>query len=307
LAYDAGVTMTAPLSLAAGSRFGPYEIIREIGIGRNAVYYQAAGGVALELFWSFSDDGGWLAMRVDEARLATIFAHPNLARLYAGGSVDGQLFLAHEYIDGESVREIRHRHNRAAWGPDAAVAVALGVTAGLGYLHDSTTRDGKPLHWVHRKLTPSSVFITRDGAVKLTDFAMSLTTGASRPPGETDFRVSPYWTPEQVLGRPLDRRCDLFALGTVLYELTTTRRPFDGEGDFSMLLAIRDGKLAPPSSLVAGYSPRLERIVVRALERHRDRRYQTAGELEDDLRELVRVESLDVSARVLASRMAPAP
>jgi len=96
----------------------------------------------------------------------------------------------------------------------------------------------------------------------------------------------------------------VFALGTMLYELTTTRRPFDGQDDFSILLALRDGPLAPPSTLVAGYSSRLERIVVRALERDPDLRYQTAGELERDLRELVQAESLDVSARVLASLLA---
>jgi serine/threonine protein kinase len=295
-------TMTAPHHLAPGTQFGPYQIIREIGIGRNTVYYLAAGGVALELFGSYGEADAGLALRVDEAGLATILEHPNLNRLHARGRIGRQLFLAHEYLDGASLREIWHRHGRAAWGTDAVVALALGVTAGLGYLHDSTTRDGRPLHWIHRKLDPSTVFVTRDGAVKLTDFAMSLRPVL--PPGTFGPYISRYLSPEQMRGLPLDRRSDLFALGTLLYELTTTRRPFDGPDDFSMLLALRDGPLAPPSTLVAGYSSRLERIVVRALERDLDRRYQTAGELAHDLHELVQAESLDVSARVLASLLA---
>lgn len=289
--------MTAPHSLAPGSRFGPYEIIGEIGLGRNAVYYLAAGGVALEVFGDHREDAS-IAMRVDEARLATLLDHPNLVRLLAAGQIDGEWFLAHEYIDGESVWQIRSRRGGAAWSAAEAVALALGVTAGLGYLHDSTARDGTPMHWVHRKLDPSTVFVTRDGKVKINDFAL-----APRDAG-IDPRISRYLSPEQVRGLPIDRRSDLFALGTMLYELTTGRRPFDGEDDFAMLLAVREGVLVQPSARVAGYSSELERIVVRALERDLEIRYQTAGELARDLRAIVQAESLDVSARVLASLLA---
>jgi serine/threonine-protein kinase len=295
--------MIAPRPLAPGTRFGPYEIIREIGTGWSAVYYLAAGGVVVDVFWSLPADDAWLANRIDQAGLATILDHPNLGRLHAAGRIDGQLFLAHEYIDGASVRQLQRRAGGGAWATDAAVALALGVAGGLAYLHDSAARDGRPLHWVHRKLDASSVFVTRDGTVKLSDFALWLPRGDVRSPGMFDPRLVRSLSPELTRAMPADPRSELFALGALLYELTTGRRPFGDPDVFSTMFAVRDARFAPPSTIVAGYPSGLERIVLRALERDLDLRYQTADELARDLGALAAAESLDVSTRVLAARV----
>ena len=289
--------MGFPDRLTPGTRFGRYEIIREIGVGRDSIYYLAAEGIALQVFWMYLDEDDHLAMHFRDAGLATILDHPNLVRLLDTGRAEGQFYFAHEYVDGASLHEIRRRRGPAPWRPDAAVALALGMTDGLAYLHDATTRDGQPLQWVHRRLDPTSVFVTRDGIVKVSDLAG---LRLSPRPGVLEPRISRYLSPEQVRGRPVDSRADLFALGAILYEVSTGRRPFEGPNEFETLAAIVMGPLAPPSTLVAGYSPGLERLVTRALERDLDRRYQTATELGRDLRELARAESLDVSPGVLA-------
>jgi serine/threonine protein kinase len=285
------------MKIAPGARFGRYEIVREIGIGSNAIYYLAAGPVVVKVFFAHEEDSPFLAAFVDNAELATTLEHPNLVRLHEAGRVDGSWFLALEYVDGSSLRQIRNARRDVRWSVDQAVALALGVCAGLSYLHDKTDHAGRPLAWVHAHLALSTVFITRGGIMKTNDFSGSSLPGTGI---KQESRRLRYMSPEQVRGRRLDRRSDLFALGTILYELTTLRRPFDGPDDFSMLKAIVDGPLEPPSERTPGYSRPFEQIVLRALARDPDRRYQTAAEMTLDLTDLARTAALDVSPGVLA-------
>src|SRR5262249_15843435 len=149
---------------------------------------------------------------------------------------------------------------------DAALALATGLCNGLHYAHDKTGPDGKPQQIVHRDVSPSNVLVSYDGSVKLVDFGIA--RAFTRKPTSTQAGLKgkiTYMSPEQVRADGvLDRRSDIYSIGTLLYELTVGRTPFTGETEYAILNQIVNHDAPPPSRLVAGYPPALERIVLRA-------------------------------------------
>jgi serine/threonine protein kinase len=240
----------------------------------------------------------FVEMFLDEARIAATLQHPNVVQMYDVGVVDGNYFIAMEYLHGEDVRSIMKALYKAEdkLPLEQAIAVVIGVASGLHYAHEKKGFDGKPLDIIHRDVTPQNVIVTYEGGVKLLDFGIAK---ASNRFGETRFGTLkgkvPYMSPEQCRGEPLDRRSDIFSLGIMLYELTLGKRLYKGASDFEVLKQIVEGTVTRPSEIDPDYHPKLEQIVMRGLEKERDKRYQTAREMQADLEALVREERMYVS------------
>ena len=174
----------------------------------------------------------FVEMFLDEARIAATLQHPNVVQMYDVGVVDGNYFIAMEYLHGEDVRSLQrtlHRQDKRL-PLEHALNIVIGVASGLHYAHEKVGFDGKPLEIVHRDVTPQNVIVTYDGAVKLLDFGIAK---ASNRFGETRFGTLkgkvPYMSPEQCRGEPLDRRSDIFSLGIMLYELTLGKAALSGQ------------------------------------------------------------------------------
>src|SRR4051794_1445723 len=210
----------------------------------------------------------FVEMFLDEARIAATLQHPNVVQMYDVGVVDGNYFIAMEYLHGEDVRSLMKSlfRQEKKLPVEHALNIVIGVASGLHYAHEKVGFDGTRLEIVHRDVTPQNIIVTYDGAVKLLDFGIAK---ASNRFGETRFGTLkgkvPYMSPEQCRGEPLDRRSDIFSLGIMLYELTLGRRLFKGKSDFELLKQIVEGTVPPPRELEPDYAPALEAIVMRAL------------------------------------------
>jgi serine/threonine protein kinase len=301
--------------LAPGDKLGKYELIRQIAIGGMAELYLART-IGIEGFEKlvvlkrilpqYARHAAFVEMFLHEARLAATLHHANIAQVYDIGGDDGDYFFAMEYVHGEDLDRISTVADEqgVALAMDCALTVVSGLCAGLHYAHERTGADGKPMGIVHRDVSPSNVVVSYDGAVKLVDFGVAW--AASRP-GVTDGGLKgkiAYMSPEQCRGKAqIDRRSDLYSVGTLLYELTTGKPPFAGDSEYQVLHQIVNDDVPPPSTIVPGYPAQLERIVLRALARDPDQRYATALALQSDLEDFAHESQLRISPLVLARLM----
>ena len=305
----------APPDVGVGSHLGKYEIIKRLATGGMAeIFLARVSGlpgfqkmvVIKRILPQLATKTDFVEMFLDEARIAATLQHPNIVQMYDVGVVDGNYFIAMEYLHGEDVRSLmRALHRQDKKLPlEHALNIVIGVSSGLHYAHEKVGFDGKPLDIVHRDVTPQNIIVTYDGAVKLLDFGIAK---ASNRFGETRFGTLkgkvPYMSPEQCRGEPLDRRSDIFSLGIMLYELTLGKRLYQGKSDFEVLKQIVEGTVTPPRELDKDYPPELEEIVMRALEKEKDKRYQTARDIQADLESMVRADRLHVSPIALTRFM----
>jgi serine/threonine protein kinase len=245
-------------------------------------------------------------MFLSEARLAATLQHPNIVQVYDVGVEEGSHFFAMEYVHGEDLLQImRSSTGRGAHLPlDVALSIAIDVCSGLHYAHEKSGRDGAPLGIVHRDISPSNVLVSYDGTVKVADFGIAKVRSS---PKKTQVGVVRgkygYMSPEQCMTQPLDRRSDVFAVGIVLYEITTGVRLFKAASPYeAMRLAIEEDAL-PPSARRPNYPRRLDEIVMKALARDPGRRFATAQELQLALEEFARQERLAISSVTVARHM----
>jgi hypothetical protein len=212
--------------------------------------------------------------------------HPNVVAVHELGQVGTDLFLVMEYLAGETVSGlIRRVVVRGEILPLALGAyIVAEACAGLHAAHELADESGKPLHLVHRDVSPSNVFVTYNGEIKVLDFGIA--TAAHRltrtATGQVKGKFS-YMSPEQCRGEALDPRSDIFSLGVVLYELTTQRRLFKRANELMVLKAVTQDQIPRPRREVPGYPEVLERICMRALSRDKDRRHANALELRQEL------------------------
>jgi serine/threonine protein kinase len=284
------------------SRLGSYEILRPIAHGGMADIYLArpAGGapgeapggeierqVALKVLSEVrAADAELRALFLHEARVCALLDHPNLASVLDVDVADGRHYLTMEYVDGLDLRDLLAAAGRANLGVpyDAAVAIVAAAAAGLDHAHRRCDPGGRPLRLVHRDVSLSNIMVGHDGAVKVVDFGIASTTisDVHTLPGIVRGKAS-YMSPEQCLGDELDHRTDVFALGVVLYELTTGARCFHGKSDFERMLAVVRGDYLPPSQIVAGYPHELERVIRTALASAPEQRYASCADMIDAL------------------------
>jgi eukaryotic-like serine/threonine-protein kinase len=234
-----------------------------------------------------ADEPEFVTMFIDEVRLVRAIRHPNVVKIYDVGEHEGIMWMSMEWVEGESLHTIiAEAGKRRAIPPEMAVRMIADAASGLHAAHELRDHDGTPKGVVHRDVSPHNILIGTNGIVKLVDFGVAKAVGrvseATRA-GQLKGKFG-YMSPEQALGKAVDRRSDIFSLGIVLFELTTSRRLFRGESDVDTLRLIIGGQIPKPSLIDAKYPPELERIVMRALEREPKKRYQSAAELEQDLR-----------------------
>ena len=297
--------------LPPGTILGEYELLGGIGVGGMAELYLArltSGDerplVALKrLSPHFSGDPAFVDMFLDEARLTARLRHRNIVRVYGVGSAIEGLFFTMEFVHGVDVRTLLETcTERGMRVPLAqALAIVVQVANALQFAHDERDSDGTPLHIVHRDVSPSNVVVSFDGMAKLIDFGVAKANGrfARTRSGVVKGKV-PYMSPEQCRGEEIDRRSDVFALGILLFELSTGKRPYKAANEMVALRMIADRDAPSPADAAPGYPEELETIVMRALARDPDRRYQSARELADDLVAFAQAHAHDLSPTATA-------
>lgn len=280
---------------ATTSRIGRYEIVGLLATGGMAEIFlgKLIGPSGFErpvvvkrVLPHLSRVPSFVDMFVDEARIVAGIHHPNVVQVHELAHEDEALFLVMEYLEGESVGTLTRRLASRGETLDFALAafVVAEACAGLHAAHELKDEEGYPRDLVHRDVSPQNVFVTYAGQCKVLDFGIAKAANRSTrtEAGQVKGKFA-YMSPEQCMGKPLDRRSDVFALGVLLWELTTGRRLFKRGSEMLTFKAICEQKTPLPSETTEGYPPELERVCMKALSRRREDRYQTALEMRRDL------------------------
>lgn len=276
-------------------RFGKYTLVDRIAVGGMAEIFLARQA-GLEGFEKtivikrirphLSKQPNFVKMFLNEAKLAAQLNHPNIVQIYDLGKIGESYFIAMEYIFGRDMRRIIPKADALGipFPMVYALKIASSVCEGLYYAHQRADMYGQPLHIVHRDVTPENIFVSFDGTVKVLDFGIAKAANQIEQTraGEIKGKLS-YMSPEQCMGKQLDNRSDIFSLGTVLYEWLTGFKLFTGDSEVAILKSITEGKIYAPSYFKADIPEAVEAILMKALEKDRDRRYQTAWEMQYDL------------------------
>jgi len=270
-------------------------------IGRYALFGElAAGGMATvhlgrflgpvgfsrtvaikRLHAQFAKDPDFVSMFLDEARLVARIRHPNVVPTLDVVSLEGELFIVMEYVEGESLASLLRRSaSRAERAPLAvSVAVMLAVLHGLHAAHEATSERGEPLHIVHRDVSPQNILVGVDGVARVLDFGVAKAAWRLQTTQEGQLKGKlAYMAPEQLQRSDVDRRLDVYAASVVLWEALTGRRLFQGEPQ-QILAQLTSATVSAPGQLVAGIPPELDRVVLRGLSREVDARFSTAHEM----------------------------
>ena len=281
---------------SATQLLGTYELLRPL----------AHGGMA-DIFLARREDGVHVALKVlsdhrvadheactmflDEGRVVALLDHPNVARVFDVAVTDqGDHYLAMEYVHGADLRQLltAAAHAQRIVPYETSIAIVMSAAAGLDHAHRRCDLEGRPLRLVHRDVSLSNLMVGHDGIVKVVDFGIASTTMATihTCPGVVRGKAS-YMSPEQCLGDELDHRTDVFALGVVLYELTTGARCFTGKTDFDRMLAVVRGDFIAPRDIIADFPEDLESVIRRALSTDAGKRFASAAALIEALSQVL--------------------
>ncbi len=269
---------------------GRYRVVDEIGVGGMASVHLARvdgpGGfqkwIAIKrIHPHLVEDDQFVDMFLDEARIAAGINHANVAQVFDLGKDNNTYWIAMEYLHGEPLREMMRKADERGETipPFLAARMCADAAEGLHAAHQLRGRNGQLLNLVHRDVTPHNLFVTYDGYTKVVDFGIAKVVDrlASTRAGTLKGKLA-YMSPEQVRGQEVDRRTDIFALGVVLWELTTGRRLFRMDTDLDTLEKVQACVVPRPSTIVSGYPPQLEEVVMHALARRVEDRFQTGRE-----------------------------
>ncbi len=286
--------------------FGKYQLIKKLATGGMAEVWLARqtgiegfakNVVVKRILPHLSEDAEFVDMFGNEARIAARFSHSNIAQVYEFGEANGTYYIAMEYIHGEDLgRVMRKAYNAGGWLPlQLAIRIVASACEGLYYAHTRTDDSGRPLKVVHRDISPQNILVSFDGSVKLVDFGIAKAADqASMTKSGAIKGKFAYMAPEQAAGKPLDHRADIFAIGLVLYELITGQRPLKRESELGTLQAALECNISAPSQ-IAEVPAELDSVVMKALAKAADDRYQNARQFQ------VALEDFLVSQRWAAS------
>lgn len=303
---------SASRTLQALRVLGSYELVRPLAQGGMADIYLGRTAddrhVAIKVLnKERSKEPEACTMFIQEARLVALLDHENIARVHhAEVTEDGHHYLAMDYVHGADLRELlsaASQHSRAL-PYDTAMAIVCGAAAGLDHAHRRCTADGKPLRLVHRDVSLSNIMVGHDGTVKVVDFGIASTAiqTVHTSPGIVRGKAS-YMSPEQCMGDRVDHRTDVFALGVVLYELTTGARCFAGKSDFERMLAVVRGEYHQPADIIPDFPVELTQIIQTALSIDASKRYASAAALIDALQRVAFARGWDIGARSIKREM----
>lgn len=281
------------------SAFGQYHLSEKIAQGGMAEIFKGkaidAEGiektvVIKRILPQIAANPEFVSMLIDEAKIAVQLSHGNIAQIYDLGKVGEDYFIVMEYVLGKSLSQIARRLRTLGEHCPIPVActIACEIAAGLDYMHRKTDDHGNPLGIIHRDISPQNIIITESSTIKIIDFgiAKAKTKIVTTDSGIVKGKFA-YMSPEHAEGETLDHRSDIFSLGIILYELLTGQRLFKGKNNAETVRRVKKTKVPRPSSLRAGISPDLDRIILKALAKNRNKRYQQADELKTDLTRLL--------------------
>jgi serine/threonine protein kinase len=277
------------------SQFGRYTLLQRLAVGGMAEVFRAKISsshgfekvlVIKRILPHLAADATFVSMFIDEAKLTAQLTHPKIVQILDFGDVAGQYFIALEYVDGsDALGLLRTSAQRRLHIPrHLAVFIINEVLEALDYAHNARDMEGKSMHIVHRDISPSNIFLSKRGDVKLGDFGIA---HAQRRESKTQAGTLKgkygYMSPEQVVGQQVDGRSDLFAVGVVLAEMLMGRRLFTAANDLDVLLMVRDARIERLAKYCRDLPPALDRIVRRALQKDPRERFPTAAAFRDAL------------------------
>jgi beta-lactam-binding protein with PASTA domain len=253
---------------------GRYRVIRRLGSGGMADVYcaedqQLGRRVALKLLYrGLSEDAQFVERFRREASSAAGLQHPNIVSIFDRGEWDGTYYIAMEYIEGRTLKDIVRERGPAP--PDAAVDIVLQILRAARFAHQRGV--------VHRDIKPHNVLIDDEGRVKVTDFGIARAGASDMTETGSIMGTAQYISPEQAQGHPVDARSDLYSIGIVLYELLTGRVPFDGDSPVTVAVRQVNEAPVPPMDVNPAVPPALDAVVLRALEKDPAHRFADADE-----------------------------
>ncbi|MEZ4288315.1 MAG: serine/threonine-protein kinase [Polyangiales bacterium] len=289
---------------AAPERIGRYRLCFELASGGMATVYLArADGVSgfeklvalKRIHRHLAKEREYVDMFLDEARIASRITHANVCSVFDFGESNGEYFIAMEYLVGEPLSRV-YRHvasdpneRQAKLLPLRMARLVADACEGLHAAHELRDNSGQPLNVVHRDVSPRNLFLTYDGIVQVVDFGIASATQRVHQTSTGQVKGTfPYMAPEQMTGATaIDRRVDIWALGVVLWEMLTSRRLFRRDTDVNTMYAVLSDEVKPPSHFRSDIPPTLDAIVLRALQRDPNNRYQTAREMGQALRQFL--------------------
>jgi serine/threonine protein kinase len=292
-----------------GERIGKYQIITQLSVGGMAELFlgftSGPGGfrkyVAIKrILPDVRSNEAFERMFLDEARITAAFNHPNIAQVYELGQEEDGLFLAMEFVAGQNLDQLTaaYRRRNAPIPLGLSVAVMRDMCLALHYAHTFTDPSGRPSPIIHRDVAQKNVMVTYDGVVKLLDFGIAKARNSlERTRAGTVKGTAGYMSPEQVRGQPLDGRSDLFSAGVVLWELVTGGRLFAGKTEREEMGLIVEASIPPPRHPSETVPEALSTVILKALERDPNNRFQSAKELARALEQATGALLFDVDQR----------
>jgi eukaryotic-like serine/threonine-protein kinase len=286
---------------------GRYRIVRKLGAGGMADVYLAEDQelgrrVAIKILnGRHANDDQFIERFRREAKNAAALNHPNIVSIYDRGEAEDTYYIAMEYLDGRTLKELIVGHGQAP--VRVAVEYARQILSALRFAH----RHGI----VHRDIKPHNVLVDREGRVKVTDFGIARAGTSQMTETGSIVGTAQYLSPEQARGGEVDQRSDLYSLGVVLYELLTGKTPFEGDTPVEIAMKHLSNTPQTPSELRPDIPPELDMVIMRALAKDPDERYQSADEMEGDLDRVARgapvaAATVDAATQVLSRPATPA-
>ena len=275
--------------------FGKYLLLERLNVGGMAeVFVAKAFGVEgferilaiKKILPTMAEDAEFITMFIDEARISVQLNHANVVHIHELGKHDDAYYIAMEYVSGKDLRSQLERFRRRKEIMPTAMAVfcATKICEGLDYAHRKKDARGQDLHIIHRDVSPQNILLAYEGEVKIIDFGIAKAANRSQKTQAGILKGKfGYMSPEQVRGLPIDRRSDVFAVGVIIYEMLTGEKLFVGESDFSTLEKVRNAEVPLPRQFNPNIPAGLERVVMKALAREAEDRYQWASDLQEDL------------------------
>jgi eukaryotic-like serine/threonine-protein kinase len=302
--------------LGTDDQFGRYRLTERIAVGGMgevflARYLTAAGierlAVVKRILPHLSKNQKFVDYFLNEGRITSLFCHPNVVQTLELGRTAGQYYIAMEHIPGQTLVRLLATAMRMRQSLSIPLihSLATQIVSALDYIHELANLEGDPLKIIHMDLAPHNILVTPDGQAKLLDFGISSAAGLAEGPAQPDFRGrTAYLAPEQIDGLSLDRRVDIFAMGVILHEMVLARPLFRSRADRHTATRIL---YAPIPGLRAGRSDcpeMLEEIVLTALERDRERRYQQAFQMHEDLETMSQAYSIVSNTQQMRAELA---
>ncbi len=275
--------------------FGKYYLTEKIATGGMAELYRAKRvGVAgfekllviKKILPHLSQHEEFVSMFINEAKIAAQLTHPNIAQIFDLGKIEDSYYIAMEYVWGKDLKAVlkKGKDKKPPVSVEHALQIVSKACAALDYAHKKKDLKGNELNLIHRDVSPQNIIVSYEGDVKIVDFgiAKAASKTSDTRTGVLKGKIA-YMSPEQAWGRLIDRRSDIFSLGIVLYELLTGEMLFKGDTDLNTLEKVREAKVIPPAKFNKEIPKEIEDILLKALAKEPQERYQSASEMQNEL------------------------